>query len=361
MKKQNKLIVDDCRTVLVIQPKVAKILGRSAALLLQQIHYWLSVSNDKIGKIIDGEKWIYNSAQDWTDQLQIFSLSTIKRAINKLKSLDLIKTAKLSKKKSDQTNWYTINYNKLLELIPNDKPSDFKDDSKKNSSVSSLKNKLKMNQPQVQNEPIIETKTNFKDLINSSQKPKNFIKNLIEVWNQEIQTEQDQINLNSKLSKNLNSAFKIKFGSNFEKWQIFCKKIKSNDWLMGRVNSDFKLSIDWVLKFDTIDKIQQGYFDKPFTKENNLKTEGYEDDKIISKDEVLESVKTFERNNLIKDIKFKIIERVGEKAYHSWFSHNNFELKKDSILIKPHNVVCKEHIELNYNKVLKDLNLEVMA
>ena len=96
---------------LLLPPQLARKIGLNAALVLQQIHYWLQKSKHLIG----GVRWIYNSFTAWAAQLPM-STRTIQRAIAKLKVLRLIKVERRAAQEWDQTNWYSIDYQRLTEL-----------------------------------------------------------------------------------------------------------------------------------------------------------------------------------------------------------------------------------------------------
>jgi len=99
----NKLLIDGQHAL--YSPVLASQIGRSAATVLQQAHYWMSI---KGGKTIDGVKWFWKTYQQWAAELSL-SVSTVRRAIALLKSLGLIAIEKLSAKTYYQANWYTVN------------------------------------------------------------------------------------------------------------------------------------------------------------------------------------------------------------------------------------------------------------
>lgn len=101
---------------LIILPSLAKLLGINEAIFLQQIHYWLGKSTT----IHKGAKWTYNTVQQWAEQLQIFSVATIERVVASLKKAGVLLVEKLNPNKSDRTNFYSINYSKLAQLLDND-------------------------------------------------------------------------------------------------------------------------------------------------------------------------------------------------------------------------------------------------
>jgi len=106
----NKLLLDE--KPLIILPSLAEKVGLNEAIVLQQLHYWLQVSNH----YIDGRKWIYNTYEDWEKQFPFWSNRTIRRTITKLKNDGIILTGNFNKLKIDKTTWYSIDYQKL-ELV----------------------------------------------------------------------------------------------------------------------------------------------------------------------------------------------------------------------------------------------------
>ncbi|KZL94070.1 hypothetical protein [Clostridium magnum] len=59
--------------LMVFQPKLAKLLGLNETIILNQIHYWL----EKKKNIIDGRPWVYNTYENWQEQICFLSVSTI--------------------------------------------------------------------------------------------------------------------------------------------------------------------------------------------------------------------------------------------------------------------------------------------
>jgi len=98
---------------LLIPPDLAKEIGLHEAVILQQMHYWLEKSNH----LINGCRWIYNTYRAWQKQFPFLSLSSIRKAIARLKGLNLLKTERFDKQRWNQTKWYSINYQRLEVLI----------------------------------------------------------------------------------------------------------------------------------------------------------------------------------------------------------------------------------------------------
>lgn len=94
---------------------LAVALGLNEAILLQKINLWLNCKPHDA----DGRSWIYNSYKSWQEQLPFFSESTIKRALKNLSDKGIIIKGNFNKLKMDRTIWYSIDYEKLDELVNN--------------------------------------------------------------------------------------------------------------------------------------------------------------------------------------------------------------------------------------------------
>jgi hypothetical protein len=127
-------------TALVLCPKIKKLYGVSAALVLQQLHYWLSKENLSYGVIDEkGYQWIRNTYEQWCDQIQVLTLSTLRRAFSTLEKNNIILSQRFAEKSrysgGNQVKFYTINYAQLeavmgdLEKSFINKPSRFADNN----------------------------------------------------------------------------------------------------------------------------------------------------------------------------------------------------------------------------------------
>jgi len=99
---------------LIASPTLAKAYGVAAATFLQKLHYCLEHSDAQVHK---GKKYWFHSYEQWQQTLGIYSVSTIKRIVAKLKQAEILVIKRLSKNKWLQTNFYSINYRKLKQLI----------------------------------------------------------------------------------------------------------------------------------------------------------------------------------------------------------------------------------------------------
>ena len=98
---------------ITFHPTLALAIGLNEAIILQKINLWLHCKP----KNAVGRSWVYNSYKSWQEQLPFFSENTIKRALKNLSDKGIIIKGNFNKIKMDRTIWYSIDYNKLDELV----------------------------------------------------------------------------------------------------------------------------------------------------------------------------------------------------------------------------------------------------
>lgn len=114
----NELFVDKSKT-LIINTDLALVLGDlNEAIVLNQLNYWLGI-NRKAGKnFIDDRYWVYNSYSDWkAKDFPYWSEKTIQRTFTRLENKGVVVSANYNKSGIDKTKWYTIDTEKLQELV----------------------------------------------------------------------------------------------------------------------------------------------------------------------------------------------------------------------------------------------------
>lgn len=157
----SKLLINE--SPLQVQPSLAMAIGLNEAIFLQQLHYWMGASRHHH----DGKKWVYNTYSDWLLQLKYLSLPTLKRTIKSLKDRGLLSVERFDKLRSNQVNYYAINYDVLAIIEANISQAIDSIDQLKMSQSSSSNctnavaqnepiHQLKMSQsPLAQNEPML--------------------------------------------------------------------------------------------------------------------------------------------------------------------------------------------------------------
>lgn len=99
---------------LQLLPSLAVAIGLNEAIVLQQVHYWLN--NPKAGVEKDGQKWIFNTYEQWRENFPFWSDKTIQRTFLSLEAKKLIITAQFNIKDRDATKFYRIDYGQLETL-----------------------------------------------------------------------------------------------------------------------------------------------------------------------------------------------------------------------------------------------------
>ncbi|TQR29421.1 DnaD domain-containing protein [Brevibacillus brevis] len=107
----NKLLLDE--QPLVIIPELARLIGLNEAVVLQQLHYWLRISQH----YHDGRHWVYNTYKKWQEQFPFWSEITIRRIFTGLEKQGLLISANYNEMRADNTKWYSIDYEKLQGVI----------------------------------------------------------------------------------------------------------------------------------------------------------------------------------------------------------------------------------------------------
>ena len=107
----SKLLIQE--SPLTFQSSLAVAIGINEAIVLQQIHYWLSNSKNK-GYEQDGYKWVYNTYAEWKEtNFPFWSENTIQRIFTNLEDMGLVVSIQPMKGKYDRTKYYRIEYTKL--------------------------------------------------------------------------------------------------------------------------------------------------------------------------------------------------------------------------------------------------------
>jgi hypothetical protein len=105
----SKMLINE--SPLMFQPSLAVAIGVNEAIVLQQVHYWLTVSKTEI----NGHKWVYNTLDQWQEQFPFFSINTVERTLKSLREKGLLVAENLSKDRFTRTLFYRIDYPKMGE------------------------------------------------------------------------------------------------------------------------------------------------------------------------------------------------------------------------------------------------------
>lgn len=97
---------------LLISPTLATRIGLNRAIVVQQLHYWLTRSVH----LRDGRRWTYETLSEWGRQFPFWSERTIRRVLEDLEIEGFILKACLSEDLRDRTLWYSLDYDRLASV-----------------------------------------------------------------------------------------------------------------------------------------------------------------------------------------------------------------------------------------------------
>jgi DNA-binding Lrp family transcriptional regulator len=320
---------------------------------LSCLTYW-STHSKSYGVEQNGRVWIYNTLEQWAKQLGV-SKRTVQRTTKSLKELGVIDSANLSSNKRDRTLFYSINYEKLqnLDVVKENKNDHMVGHMYNrihkqviNKSYKSQKDFSKKSFKEDVSGKTIPEKSSIED--SSLPKPKTTtVQDMVKELKSELP--ELQLTLNKNLAKEFVAAFKIKFKSSMEEWRKFLKLIKTSAYLMSE---KFKLTIGWILKFSTIDRLKLG--------ELGVKVLQIFDNKLTDEElqtEVEQRIFGIEEPENHKVIRKQILEKFSKATYLAWFKDLRFVVDGSLLKVLYPSKFIEETIKIRFSENFKQLNI----
>lgn len=379
----------------MFQPELVTKLGRSTSIFLERLNYYLT--HDKVGITHDNRKWVYNTAEQWADELKVYSARTVKRCISHLRKLGIILVRALHKHKAIRTNYFTIDYERLKEFLgtfttgikenlTTQKTSQLQDveteDHRDKMAHTSGQNGTMYNhRRQTQNASDVSvclnkshkseglalqnaleglSKVSIASPCGSSpfsegttpygrptkqvdgQPCEKLAATLLRVWNEEVASHMGTKSVITKWrARMLMAAFKIKFDNRLEKWREFCLSLRSSDFLMGR-SGKFKASLDWILKFETLQKIEEGNYGVEYTRLYTVSDGNFSGVRDSTNDSTDAQMNINEQEEW--GLRLKIMASIGEANYNSWFINTFIDASEKRVKIYVENNFTRDWI-----------------
>lgn len=102
---------------ITINRKLAKFLGLKESIIVQRMVDLLDLNKRQNNNFIDGRYWIYKSIKSWQEEeFDFLSVRTVERILRSLEKEGLLICKAFNKTELDTTKWYSIDYDKLLEV-----------------------------------------------------------------------------------------------------------------------------------------------------------------------------------------------------------------------------------------------------
>ncbi|RDD36115.1 hypothetical protein TrispH2_011875 [Trichoplax sp. H2] len=219
-------------------------------------------------------------------------MSTLRRTIKSLEESGILLSKKVNAKHWKHTKWYSIDFNKLnkvadnIELVEkrtnrcvqNEQIIYTNNIYTKDTLVSSSKRIKKKNIFKSLNkefdskinkliEKRVDKKLNYKNKETASKlsnEQLKKVKEMKEVWNKVFEYSVNPIRsyMNKSNENMLYRLIEEKFEGDIDKWKKYACKVNSSKFLMGekKTKKDFKASFAWLIKEETVDKINAGEY-----------------------------------------------------------------------------------------------------
>ncbi len=279
---------------LIVNPSLAKAIGLEKSIVLEQLSYW--IEKKRSGTKTEEKISVYNSYEEWREQLSFFSLYKIGVVFRALEKDKIIESKRLSDgRKSCSLNeavieekslrlWGRTQVHRHSTLMRNSRIKTKEEvsrpilpstglliPSESDQSLASLVANpfyLPSKSDQCFSKTTFKTNTNttLDDKLSKLNKLKHeesssiYLNEMVKIWN--IHTKSSDTGQDSKkLESILAHALRSSFNGSLESWEEYCNTIGSNDFLMGKSkNTEFKAKLEWVLKEETIQKVRDGYY-----------------------------------------------------------------------------------------------------
>ena len=354
----------------------------------------------------DGVSWVYHTYEQWSEELSI-SKSTVIRTVRSLEKKGIIARAYLSKNKRNRTTYYSINKEILKEyamqkekkkaaskkphhvikkaenpahtIIPNDNMYIYKYNIYyNNKSINHIEsnninikaiipmNTVPMSTAQMSITPYVSHATAHK-AIKSTKRPTKadklsvtnteainaqsetliakekptIVQDMIKIWCEEFPS--IAIRLTKQLARFLVAAFKAKFGSCLKTWRRYLRLLKTSEFI---TKPGFRLDIWWVIKYLTIDRINDGWLGVNADKIPADKSE--EEAKVTAHFEAKEREETPEA----LEIRHMLEQKLGTKPYLNWFDKVRIDTQGDTLYFHVENAFIRDYIKTLLEKSL---------
>lgn len=88
--------------------KVASEVGVNAAIVFENIAFWVQQNAAAGRNIRDGSAWTYGSVREIAERFEYMTQKQVRGALDRLKAAELIKTDNFNRMKYDKTLWYGL-------------------------------------------------------------------------------------------------------------------------------------------------------------------------------------------------------------------------------------------------------------
>ena len=224
-------ILMNTSTIILNDAKFTQSFGRSKSAFIRRLHFWINKAEtnmNSIGIVHEGKRWIYNTAEEWGRQIG-YSERQTQRIVSDLIKENVILLEKLGRYKKTNTNFYTINYEKLteLDLATASAPKEIQRTNKERNTVITT--------PTNSSSPVTEPHMRAK-------RSNTTVQDMHAIWNSTFPN--NQFIMTKDLGRYLYAAHKNNFNFKLEEWSKYCTVLSAQN--------PNGISIETALRFNTL-------------------------------------------------------------------------------------------------------------
>lgn len=95
---------------------IANRVGVEKAVLIENIAFWIKKNMANRKNFYDGKYWTYNSSKAFHELFPFWNAKKIQRMLKSLEDEGILLSGNYNKSKYDQTKWYTINDDSIMDI-----------------------------------------------------------------------------------------------------------------------------------------------------------------------------------------------------------------------------------------------------
>ena len=151
---------------------IASKYGIKAAVLFQNLWFWVRKNSSEGRNIVDGRAWTYNTIESLSKQLPYLSTSAIQRELQKMEKARLIIKGNFNSTQFNRTCWYTIGDEGYAVMLGTAEAQS-EEPSQPETFPQNVDNSVENSAAIIQNRTIEDAKTNNRECENEESKMRN--------------------------------------------------------------------------------------------------------------------------------------------------------------------------------------------
>lgn len=347
---------------LIVYPHLAQQLGLKEAIILQQVHYWLSPARNK--KVIRGRRWVHNTYEQWKRQFPFWSTRTVERTVRELEKKGLLDS--FTTRDFRKTKFYSINYDKLAQLSQVNGIRSCDNNQTNHGVISgySLKTlasnclyRLGQNgmNDHAREAAFYNTETTTENTLHPPLTPPSgelcrwqdekddLMKVMLDIWDEtvyQILNPGKGLRLTKDRRVQMEKLLTGLLDGKIELWEEYCRHIADCSFLMGNNTRKFKVTLDWALNpKNALKVLENDFYSPPSTDTQPLKAKPWDEYEPVLRKEL----KHWPYRDEWLLICEALVRCLGQVTFATWFQQ-----------IRPKEVSSERVVLLSLNSFTRD-------